>query len=79
MYAKNVYCTDIKIGGILDIIKRNVSLNDHYQKYPKNIQVHELNFFDDRWSNELESAIKDVDICLAADGKYSNQFHKICY
>jgi methyltransferase-like protein 22 len=70
MYAKKVICTDINLDGILDLIRRNVKLNSHYQKSDKNIEVHELDFFDNQWRIELQNAITNVDICLAADGMY---------
>lgn len=68
MYSRKVFCTDINIGGILDLIRRNIQLNDHYQKYKNNIEIHELDFFADKWSNELEKALIDIDVCFAADG-----------
>ena len=68
MYSKKVLCTDINIGGILDLIRRNVLLNDHYQKYRNNIEIHELDFFADKWSNELEKALAEIDVCFVADG-----------
>ncbi|KAG5678633.1 hypothetical protein PVAND_008289 [Polypedilum vanderplanki] len=70
--AKKVLCTDINIAGILDLIKRNLKLNSHYQRTKNNIEVHELDFFAEKWSDQLELAIKDVDICLAADVIYEN-------
>jgi hypothetical protein len=37
------------------------------------MEVHELDFFANRWSEKLEKELKEVDICLAADGKlYKN-------
>lgn len=76
MYANKVLCTDIKLGGILDLIKRNVKLNNHYQRSKDCIEVHELDFFSDKWSDELETSIKNVDICIAADGN-NHKFIKI--
>jgi hypothetical protein len=73
MYAKKVLCTDINVGGILDLIKRNLKLNRHYQNKSCFMEVHELDFFANRWSEKLEKELKEVDICLAADGKlYKN-------
>lgn len=69
MFAQKVICTDINVGGILDLIRKNVQLNRHYQKNPSAIQVHELDFFADQWDEKLEKEIENVDICLAADGK----------
>lgn len=69
MFADKVLCTDINIGGILDLIRRNLQLNRQYLRKSSVIEVHELNFFDEKWSEKLENEIKNVDICLAADGK----------
>ncbi len=69
-YSKKVLCTDIKAGGILLLIERNVLLNRHYQRYPSNVTVFELDFLAERWSRELENELKSVDIVLAADGKF---------
>lgn len=69
MFARKVICTDINIGGILDLIRRNLLLNRHFQHKSSLVEVLELDFFADRWSEKLESEIKNVDICLAADGK----------
>lgn len=59
---------DINIGGILDIIKRNVELNKSYQRYPNNVQVMELDFLSERFSVKLEDELKTMNIALAADG-----------
>lgn len=71
IFTKRVLCTDINIGGILDLIQRNIELNKQYQKTPNNIAVYELNFMAKQWSVELEEELKNVDIVLAADGLYS--------
>lgn len=59
---------DINIGGILDLIRRNVELNKSNQRYPKNIEVMELDFLAKTFSVRLEDELKTVDIALAADG-----------
>ena len=71
IFTKRVLCTDINIGSILDLIKRNIELNKQYQNTPNNIAVYELNFMAKQWSVELEEELKNVDIVLAADGMYS--------
>ena len=68
MFAQKVICTDINIGGILDLIRKNLQLNRHYQRSPSVIEVFELDFFANQWDEKLENEIKHVDICLAADG-----------
>lgn len=68
MYAQKVICTDINIGGILDLIRKNLLLNRHYQQKNTKIEVFELDFFANQWDEKLEHEIKNVDICLAADG-----------
>lgn len=40
------------------------------------MEVHELDFFANRWSENLEKEIKDVDICLAADVIYDDDITK---
>ncbi|CAO1321249.1 unnamed protein product [Diamesa hyperborea] len=72
IFTKRVLCTDINIGGILDLIKRNIELNKQYQKIPNNIAVYELNFMAKQWSVELEEELKNVDIVLAADVIYDD-------
>jgi methyltransferase-like protein 22 len=69
IYAKKVICTDINVGGILDLIKRNLDLNKHYQKEKSNIEIMELNFLDEKYESKLDNALKSVNIALAADGK----------
>lgn len=68
MFAQKVICTDINIGGILGLIRKNLQLNRHYQRNPAVIEVHELDFFSNQWDEKLENEITRVDICLAADG-----------
>lgn len=52
----------------MDLIKRNVELNKSYQRYPKNIEVHELDFLANSFSVRFEDELKTVDIAVAADG-----------
>lgn len=61
--------SDINVGGILDLIKRNVELNKSYQRCPKNIEVLELNFLDNSFSVKLEDELKNIEVGVAADGK----------
>lgn len=77
IYAKKVICTDINIGGILDLIRRNLELNKHYQREKKNIEVMELNFLDEKYETKLDSALKSASIALAADGEKLIKTHEI--
>lgn len=52
----------------MDLIRRNVELNKSNQRYPKNIEVMELDFLAKTFSVRLEDELKTVDIALAADG-----------
>ncbi|CAO1345198.1 unnamed protein product [Diamesa serratosioi] len=72
IFSKRVLCTDINIGGILELIKRNIELNKQYQKTPNNVAVYELNFMAKQWSVDLEEELKNVDIVLAADVIYDD-------
>lgn len=69
IYAKKVICTDINIGGILDLIKRNLELNRVFQRNRNNIEILELNFLDENYSVNLEESLKHVDIAICADGE----------
>ena len=63
------FISDIKVGGILDLIKRNIELNSNHQRYPKNIEVMELDFLAKTFSVKLEEELLTTEIALAADGK----------
>lgn len=54
----------------MDLIKRNVELNKSYQRYPKNILVHEMDFLAETFSVKLEEELKTIDIAVAADGEF---------
>lgn len=58
---------DINLGGILELIDKNIKRN--LNLIQKNMSVMELDFKQLQWSSELETAINDTDIILAADGK----------
>lgn len=67
-YAKEVICTDVDIGNILQLINVNVDRNLNSLLSKRNIKVMELDFKAENWSTELNSCIKNVDIVFAADG-----------
>lgn len=60
---------DINLGGILELIEKNVKRNVHLIQ--KNMTVMELDFKQLQWTPELTTAINETDIILAADGKYT--------
>lgn len=67
--------TDLNFGGILELIKRNVNLNKHFQRTSKNIKVFELNFKANSWGVSLEEELKIVEYALAADGMFQRSVH----
>lgn len=64
---KRIVCTDIDIGGILNLIRGNIKRNASLIGGPK-VDVMELNFNDTDWSNELRDVVRQTDLVLAADG-----------
>uniref|UniRef100_A0A7G3AUW6 Putative methyltransferase n=1 Tax=Lutzomyia longipalpis TaxID=7200 RepID=A0A7G3AUW6_LUTLO len=69
IYAKQVICTDISDGGILNVIRRNVQRN-----LRRNVTVQELNFLrPDVWTKTLKShQDAGIDFVLAADVIYDD-------
>lgn len=74
IYVKNVVCTDVNRGGILDLIKSNIHRNIKLLK-GHHIEVAECDFLAniDSYSAQLLKAIDDSDIVLAADVIYDVQ------
>ncbi|XP_041987531.1 methyltransferase-like protein 22 [Aricia agestis] len=70
MYAKKVVCTDLETGGILDLIKLNVTNNEKFVK--SDFQVMALDFMDRNWNESLSNAIIETDIIIAADVIYDD-------
>lgn len=66
---KRVICTDIDIGGILNLIRNNVKRNEALQGGNNCIDVMELNFNDNQWTDNLLDAMKQTDVVIAADGE----------
>lgn len=65
---QNVCCTDIDLGGILQLIGTNVLRNRRL--IPKcEVNVMPMDFSDRNWSNELQQYVRDAEIVLAADGR----------
>lgn len=70
IYAeRNIICTDIDLGGLLDLIRSNIELNKSIINNRVTVQVMELNFKIRNWSNELKKAVCDASVIIAADGK----------
>ncbi|KAJ0178163.1 hypothetical protein K1T71_005986 [Dendrolimus kikuchii] len=70
IYAKTVICTDIDLGGILDLIKLNKRYNERLIK--SQFKVMPLDFKNTSWDTNLTNVIKDVDIVIAADVIYDD-------
>ncbi|KAI4484038.1 hypothetical protein M0804_007494 [Polistes exclamans] len=68
--AKEIICTDINLGEILNVIKRNFIRNISYVKCKFHIE--ELNFLNLKWSQSLEEKIDVTDIIIAADVIYDD-------
>lgn len=58
---------DIDIGGILNVIAENVKRNASLIR--SNVQIVELDFKAQKFSETLESIISGIDIVICADGK----------
>lgn len=65
---REIVCTDINMGGILELIQSNINTNRPLIKHDVNVRVMELNFMNKQWSVELCEAMRDTDIVIAADG-----------
>ncbi|KAM7358660.1 methyltransferase-like protein 22 [Cochliomyia hominivorax] len=73
IYVRKVVCTDVDIGGILNLIRANVKRNKNLCDN-KQIDVIEYDFMQDskNYSRELLKAIDDSDIIVAADVIYDD-------
>ncbi|XP_063828294.1 methyltransferase-like protein 22 [Ostrinia nubilalis] len=69
LYAKKVICTDIDVGGILELIKLNAKYNAKLIK--SDFKVLPLDFMAN-WTPELTNEIKQTDIIIAADVIYDD-------
>ncbi|VVD03255.1 unnamed protein product [Leptidea sinapis] len=70
IYAKKVVCTDIDLGGILDLIKLNAKYNDKLIK--SQFKVVALDFMDTNWNSVLQREVQQADIIVAADVIYDD-------
>lgn len=71
IYCKNIICTDVDIGGILDVIRQNVKRNQ--SKLTGNIDVMELDFKNFQPTGTLAKRIQESDIVIAADVIYDDE------
>ncbi|KAG8244806.1 Methyltransferase-like protein 22 [Homalodisca vitripennis] len=67
LVARRVICTDVDLGGILNLITANIELNAELVRAP--VSVMALDFFQEDWSEELTAVVGQTDLVLAADGK----------
>lgn len=79
----DIVCTDIDKGGILEVVKSNVDLNQSIINSAAKLHVMELDFKKTEWPDELKNAAIESDIVIAADGKpnlsLDSQFDKHQY
>lgn len=74
LYAQQVVCTDVNVGGILDLIRENLKHNSKLIQNNNNIDVLELDFLKpiQEYSSALLKAIDNCDIVVAADVIYDD-------
>ncbi|XP_046829530.1 methyltransferase-like protein 22 isoform X3 [Vespa crabro] len=68
--AKEIICTDINLGEILKLVKRNFIRNISYVKCKYHIE--ELNFLNLKWSKSLEEKVNMTEIFIASDVIYDD-------
>lgn len=71
LYCDQVWCTDLNIGGLLNLIRENVRLNGHL-KLIAEVQVHELDFMNRNWDQKLLEQVRRTDLIIAADVVYDD-------
>ncbi|KYN40400.1 Uncharacterized protein C16orf68, partial [Trachymyrmex septentrionalis] len=69
--AKEVICTDINVGDILNLIERNFLRNYTYVR--SGFHIEEVNFLNLEWPNKLEEKLQSANIVLAADVIYDDK------
>lgn len=71
-YCDKVCCTDLDIGGLLQLIRDNVQLNNHLP-LRATVQVHELDFMNREWSEQVKEQVQKADFIIAADVIYDDR------
>ncbi|KAL6265176.1 hypothetical protein P5V15_005261 [Pogonomyrmex californicus] len=69
--AKQIICTDINVGGILNLIERNFVRNSMYVK--SGFHIEEVNFLNLEWPKKLEERLQSASVILAADVIYDDK------
>ncbi|XP_011212838.1 methyltransferase-like protein 22 [Bactrocera dorsalis] len=74
LYTQQVVCTDVNVGGILDLIRENVKHNSKLLQNRNKIDVLELDFLKpvEEYAPDLLKAIDNCDIVVAADVIYDD-------
>lgn len=74
LYTQQVACTDVNVGGILDLIRENVKHNSKLLQNRNKIDVLELDFLKpvEEYAPDLLKAIDNCDIVVAADVIYDD-------
>ncbi|XP_043284281.1 methyltransferase-like protein 22 [Venturia canescens] len=70
LLANEVICTDVNVGGILELIGSNFERNESIVR--SKFVITELNFFDSDWSPQLQEKLKGATVILAADVIYDD-------
>lgn len=73
-YAREVVCTDINVGGLLNLIQANITRNSHLKNPSCNVVVTELDFKVpyNNYSDALKEQLQDVEYVIAADVIYDD-------
>lgn len=74
MYAREVICTDIDIGGLLDLIRGNLQRNSHLSNPHCRVDVSELDFkvsYQD-YPRQLKDRLQHIQYVIAADVIYDD-------
>ncbi|XP_065085563.1 methyltransferase-like protein 22 [Ochlerotatus camptorhynchus] len=74
LYAREVVCTDINVGGLLELIQANITRNSNLKNPSCNVVVTELDFKVQyaKYSDELKAQLQDVEYVIAADVIYDD-------
>ncbi|XP_055529894.1 methyltransferase-like protein 22 [Wyeomyia smithii] len=73
-FAREVICTDINVGGLLDLIQANIARNAYLSDPECKVSVTELDFttkYED-YSDDLKNQLQDVEYVITADVIYDD-------